>query len=115
MTVQNLYFVLGSVTHYGKKMKDVHCSPKQVMVVKSANYGNFWRNGVFNDDLNVDTMCSAVTTCGVKSHCNGKRSCDLTMDRHLLPSQYCSDTSKQVYTKYTCKDTYDLNTITSGK
>ena len=95
-------------------MENVHCSSIQRMVVESANYGDFNKNDVFNDDKNIDTTCSALASCQVKSRCNGKRFCDLTMDNDLLPSSYCSDTSKQIYTKYTCKDTNDTNTITTG-
>ena len=107
-------FVLGSVTNYGSKMENVQCSSIQRMVVESANYGDFNKNGIFSDDKNIDTTCSALASCQVKSRCNGKRSCDLTMDNGLLQSQYCPDTSKQIYTKYTCRDTYDTNTITTG-
>ena len=95
-------------------MKNVHCSSIQHMEVESANYGDFNKDGVFDGDENTDTTCSALASCQVKFHCNGKRSCDLIMNNDLLPSQYCSDTSKQIYTKYTCKDTYDTNTITTG-
>ena len=112
----HVYSVLGSVTGYGEKMKHVHCSPKQVMEIRSAKYGDFDTTGVFSDDKKLDATCSILATCQVKSHCNGKRSCELTMNNDLLPSQYCSDTSKQIYTKYTCKDTYDSSTIiTAGK
>ena len=112
----NVYSVLGSVTDHGEKMKHVHCSPKQVMVIKSANYGDYIKNSIFSNDEKFDATCSVVATCQVKSRCNGKRSCELTMNSDLLPSQYCSDTSKQIYTKYYCKDSYDSSTkITSGK
>jgi hypothetical protein len=96
-------------------MKNVHCSSTQRMVVKSADYGSFDINGIFNDDKNVDTQCSKFINCQVKSLCGGRRSCELTMDNNLLPSQYCSNTSKQIYIKYTCVDTYKLTTKTSGK
>ena len=92
-------------------MKHVHCSPKQFMVTRSANYGDFDTNAVFSDDEKFDATCSILATCQVKSHCNGKRSCELTMNSDLLPSQYCSDTSKQIYTKYVCRDTYDSSSI----
>jgi hypothetical protein len=102
------------VTAYNAKMEHVHCSPKQKMVVKSADYGDFNKNGAFNDDKNIDTTCSKLTSCQVKSRCGGNRSCELTMDNNLLPSEYCSDTSKEIYTKYTCVDTYNSSTITTG-
>ena len=112
----NVYSVLGSVTDHGEKMKHVHCSPKQVMVIESVKYGDYIKNSVFSDDENFDATCSALATCKVKSHCNGKRSCELTMNSDLLTSQYCFETSKQFYTKYTCKDSYNSSTIiTSGK
>ena len=112
----HVYSVLGSVTDHGEKMKHVHCSPKQVMEIKSANYGDYIKNSVFSDDEKFDATCSVLATCQVKSRCNGKRSCELIMNSDLLPSQHCSDTSKQIYTKYTCKDTYNSSTIiTSGK
>ena len=102
------------MTAYNAEMKDVHCSPKQKMVVKSADYGDFNKDGAFNDDKNIDTTCSKLTICQVKSLCGGKRSCELTMDKNFLPSPYCSDTSKEIYTKYTCVDTYSSSTITTG-
>ncbi|XP_028410740.1 uncharacterized protein LOC114533426 [Dendronephthya gigantea] len=46
-------FTFGSVTQYGTKMNDVHCSPKQHMVVKNARYGDFNNNGIFNGDQAV--------------------------------------------------------------
>ena len=104
------------MTNYGQKMKDVHCSPRQVMEIRSANYGQFSREGAFKYKKNVDTTCSILSNCQVKSHCTGNRSCELTINSDLLPSQYCSDTSKQIYTKYNCKDTYHSSTIiTTGK
>ena len=97
-------------------MKDVHCSPRQVMMIKSANYGDFDTNGVFSDDKNFDATCSAHARCQVKSRCNGHRSCELTINSNLLASKSCSATSKQIYTKYNCKDAYDSSTfITAGK
>ncbi|CAB4007475.1 uncharacterized protein LOC110250238 [Paramuricea clavata] len=104
----------GSVTAYNAKMEYVHCSPKQKMVVKSADYGDFNKNGAFNDDENFDTTCSKLANCQVKSRCGGNRSCELTMDKNLLPSEYCSDTLKEIYTKYTCVDTYNSSTITTA-
>lgn len=74
--------------NFGAKVKDVSCSPKQYMVVQSANYGDFNKNGVFHDDKNVNTECSALVSCQVKSRCGGKRSCALTMNNDLLPLGY---------------------------
>ena len=108
-------FYIGSVTSYGTKMENVHCSPIQHMAVKSADYGDFNKNSVSNDVENIDRTCSALTNCQVKSRCGGKRSCELTMNRKLLPSQYCSDTSKKIYTKYTCVDSNSSTIITAGK
>ena len=102
------------MTAYNTKMTDVHCSPKQKMVVKSANYGDFKENDVFNDDKNFDVTCSALANCQVKSLCGGKSSCELTINNNLLPLEYCSDTSKEIYTKYTCVDAYNSSTITAG-
>ena len=107
--------VLGSVTNYGTGMENVHCSPIQHMIVNSANYGDFNKNGVFNDDKNIDTTCSVLTNCQVKSLCGGNRSCELTMNSNLLPSQYCLDSSKEIYTQYKCVDSYTSTTITTGK
>ncbi|CAB3995581.1 receptor-type tyrosine- phosphatase epsilon-like isoform X1 [Paramuricea clavata] len=104
-------FTFGSVTAYNAKMEYVHCSPEQKMVVKSADYGDFNKDGVFNDDQNFDTTCSKLTNCQVKSLCGGKISCELTMDNNLLPTRYCSDISKEIYTKYTCVDRSNVNTI----
>ena len=85
------------------------------MVVKSAEYGDFNKNGVFNEDKNIDKKCSALTNCQVKSLCDGKRSCKLSMNNDLLPTPYCSDTSKEIYIKYTCLDNNNPTTITTGK
>jgi hypothetical protein len=96
-------------------MENAHCSPKQHMVVKSADYGDFInKNGVFSDDKNIDTHCSAITNCQIKSLCDGNRSCELTVDNYLLPSTYCSNTSKQIYIKYTCTDS-NGSTIVNGR
>ena len=107
-------FDLGSVINYGAKMVNVGCSSSQYMVVQSANYGDFNQSGVFNDDKRVITVCSAVTTCRMKSRCNGKKTCELTMDNSLLPSQHCLNNSKEVYIKYTCGDTNTFSRITEG-
>jgi hypothetical protein len=96
-------------------MKDVHCSPKQYMMVKRADYGDFNKTCFFNDDKNIDTTCSKLTNCQVKSRCGGNRSCELTMDNNLLPSEYCPDTSKEIYTEYTCVDSSSSTIITAGK
>ena len=89
-------------------MKDVHCSPKQFMVIQKAVYGDFNNSGMFNYDTNIDENCSPVLNCLVKRLCSGKRSCELTLDNNLLPSQYCSGNSEEIYTEYTCVDTYDI-------
>ena len=92
------------MTGYNAKMKDVQCSPIQRMVVKKVDYGNFDQSGTFNANARIDTACSMITSCRVKSLCGGNRSCELTMDNNILLSQYCSDTSKEIYTEYTCVD-----------
>ncbi|CAB4005658.1 Venom prothrombin activator pseutarin-C non-catalytic subunit [Paramuricea clavata] len=107
-------FSFGSVTQYGTKMKDVHCSPKQYMMVTRADYGDFNESGAFNDDKNFDKTCSKLANCQVKSRCGGKRSCELTMDNNLLPSPYCSDTSKEIYAEYTCVDSNSSTIITAA-
>ena len=84
------------------------------MMVESAQYGDFDTGGIFNQNANIDTKCSKLTNCRLKSLCGGQRSCKLTMDNNLLSSKYCFDTSKQIYTKYTCVDTYNSSTITAG-
>ena len=83
-------------------------------MVNRADYGDFNKTGFFNDE-NIDTTCSKLTNCQVKSFCGGKRSCELTMDNDLLPSEYCPDTSKQIYTEYTCVDSNKPTIITAGK
>ncbi|CAB4024291.1 ---NA---, partial [Paramuricea clavata] len=103
-------FTFGSVTNYGTKMENVHCSPRQHMAIKRADYGDFSKNGAFNDNKNIDMSCSALTNCQVKSRCGGKRSCELFLDNNLLPSPYCSNTSKEIYTEYNCVDS-DRSTI----
>ena len=95
-------------------MENVSCSSKQYMVIKSANYGDFNQNGVFNDDKSVLTVCSAVTTCRMKSRCNGNKSCELIIDNSLLPSQHCLDNSNEVYMEYTCGDTNNFSPIIEG-
>ena len=102
------------MTSYGVRMKNTQCNPKQHMVVKTADYGDFDKNGTFNDDKNVDTICSALARCQLKSRCDGKISCELTINNNLLPLQVCLNSSKEIYTKYTCVDTYSLSTITEG-
>ena len=92
-------------------MKDVHCSSKQHMVIKRADYGDFNKNGVFTETGNIDEACSAITNCQVKSLCGGNRSCELTMSSHLLPPEYCPDTSKEIFTEYTCADNINSKTI----
>lgn len=96
-------------------MKDVHCSPKQRMVVKNAYYRDSNQTGIYIHDENVDTSCSAIATCRMKSRCNGKRSCEVTIDNTLLPSQFCLDVSKELYMEYTCVDAYSSTSITTGK
>jgi hypothetical protein len=96
-------------------MEDVHCSPNQHMVVHRADYGDFKSGGMFNITANTNSTCSPLTNCQVKSRCGGNRSCELTMNNNLLPSEYCSDTSKEIYTEYTCMDTYNSPTITLEK
>ena len=72
------------------------------MKVESAHYGDF-NSGTFIENAKAyETGCSRLSSCQVKSLCDGNRSCELTMDGNLLPSEYCSDTSKLIYTNYTC-------------
>ena len=85
------------------------------MLVESANYGDFNKSGVFHDDVNGNKTCSVLSNCQVKSRCGGKRSCELAMNSDLLPSQYCPNTSKQIYTKYICVDTNSSTPVTTGK
>ncbi len=102
------------MTAYNAKMENVHCSPTQHMVIKGADYGDFDNGDTFDKNANIDTACSALTNCQVKSLCGGNRSCELAMNNNLLQSPYCSNTSKEIYTKYTCVDTYNSSTITTG-
>ena len=89
---------------YGMKMEDVHCSSKQRMVIHKSDYGDFKNNGRFDNKTKIDQKCSQLTNCQVQSLCGGKKSCQLTVNNNLLPSQYCPDTSKEIYTEYTCVD-----------
>ena len=89
-------------------MENVGCSPEQFMVVQKAVYGDFNNNGKFDYDTNIDENCSPVLDCQVKARCSGNRSCELTLDNNLLPSKYCSGNSEEIYTEYTCVDTYDM-------
>ena len=103
------------MTQYGTKMKDVHCSPIQHMVVESARYGDFNKNGVFDASASSDAECNVVTSCMVKSLCSGikNKSCDLTIDKNLLLPSFCSDRTKELFTEYTCVDNY-IDQITTG-
>ena len=102
----------GAVTQYNARMKSVSCSMRQRMMIQTADYGDYDNSGTFNNNATIDATCSILTNCQVKSLCGGNRSCELTIDDNLLPSQYCSNTSKQIYTKYTCVDNYNSKTIT---
>ncbi|XP_028402428.1 receptor-type tyrosine-protein phosphatase S-like [Dendronephthya gigantea] len=109
----NQTFTFGSVTQFGDKMKDVHCSPKQRMVIHKAHYGDFNKSGTFDANAIVNAQCSGQASCEVKSLCGGKRSCELTVDNNLLSSQHCSDTTKELFIEYTCVDNY-INPITTA-
>jgi hypothetical protein len=106
--------IIGTVTHYNNQMRNTHCSSKQHMMVERADYGHFDNSGTFNERAEIDTGCSKLTNCQVKFHCDGRRSCDLMLNINLLSSTYCSDTSKQLYIKYTCRDNYSPSAITEG-
>ena len=95
-------------------MRNTQCSSVQYMMAKSAQYGNFNRSGMFDPNPKIDTQCTQLANCQVKSLCEGKKSCRLTMDESLLPSEYCPDNSKQIYTKYTCVDTNRSSAMTKG-
>ncbi len=84
------------------------------MLIHRADYGDFNNNGVLNININIITTCSIITNCQIKSLCAGSTNCALTMDNNLLPSHYCSDTSKEIYTEHTCVDTF-TSTRTTGK
>ncbi|XP_028417346.1 uncharacterized protein LOC114541738 [Dendronephthya gigantea] len=101
-------FTFGSVTEYGTKMKDVHCSPIQHMMVTNVRYGDFIANGKFDADASSDVECNAVASCMVKSLCGGikNKSCDLTINNSLLPPSLCSGRTEEVFTEYTCVDNY---------
>ncbi|XP_028399358.1 uncharacterized protein LOC114522809 [Dendronephthya gigantea] len=110
-TEEQQKFTFGSVTPFGDKMKDVHCSPIQRMVIHKAHYGDFNNSGIFNANTAIDAQCSGQASCEVKSLCGGKRSCELTVDNNLLSSHYCSDTTKELFIEYTCVDNYYINPI----
>ena len=93
-------------------MNNVGCSPEQYMIVKKADYGDFDHGGTFYINARTDKYCGSLTNCQVKSLCGGKKTCKLTMDRNLLPPEFCSHTSKEIYTEYTCVDNKTSNTIT---
>ena len=95
-------------------MEDVNCSPKQRMAIKRADYGDFNNSGTFDIKTKTDTTCSMLTNCHVKSRCGGEDSCELTFGSNLLPSQYCPDTSKEIYTEYTCVDSSNVATSITG-
>lgn len=93
-------------------MENVGCSSIQRMKVHRADYGDFRRSNTFDINGKTDQICSILTNCQVKSLCGGKETCELTFNNNLLPTHYCSDHSKQIYTEYTCVDTYNSNIIT---
>ena len=93
-------------------MNNVGCSPEQYMIVKKVDYGDFDRDGTFNMNAKTDKYCSSLTNCQVKSLCGGKKTCELTMNENLLPSEFCSESSKAFYTEYTCVDRKISNIIT---
>ncbi|XP_028410756.1 uncharacterized protein LOC114533438 isoform X2 [Dendronephthya gigantea] len=109
-------FTFGSVTQYGTKMKDVHCSSIQHMVFTNARYGDFNTNGKFDGAASSEAECNAVANCKVKSLCSGikNRSCDLTIDNSFLPQSLCSDPTKELFTEYTCVDNY-IEAITTAR
>ncbi|XP_028410546.1 uncharacterized protein LOC114533243 [Dendronephthya gigantea] len=109
-------FTFGSVTKYGDKMKYVHCSLKQRMVIHKAYYGKFDNSGTFDSRAHSDAQCTAVTSCRLKSLCGGKRSCELVVDNNLLLPNLCSNTREELYTEYTCVDNYTspITTTVSG-
>ena len=110
-----LILLTGSVTSYNARMKYTHCSSTQLMRVQSAQYADFNYPGTFNQDTKrTETECSRLTNCQLKYLCGGKQSCELTLDNNVLPSEYCSNTSKQIYTKYTCVDEYIKPPIKKG-
>ena len=81
-------------------------------MVKKADYGDFDRGGTFYINAKTDKYCSSLTNCQVKWHCGGKKSCELTMNENLLPSEFCSESSKEIYIEYTCLDRKTSNIIT---
>ncbi|CAB4005117.1 ---NA---, partial [Paramuricea clavata] len=97
-------FTFGSVTDYGAKMENVHCSSMQRMAIKGADYGDFNNNDVFDGSASIDAKCSPLSNCQVKSRCGGKKSCERIMGSNLLPSPYCRDNLKEIYIEYTCVD-----------
>ncbi|XP_028402574.1 receptor-type tyrosine-protein phosphatase S-like isoform X6 [Dendronephthya gigantea] len=113
-TEEQQKFTFGSVTQYGDKMKDVHCSLKQRMVIHKAHYGDFNNSGIFDVNAAIDAQCSGQASCEVKSLCGGNRSCELTVDNNLLSSQHCSDTTKELFIQYTCVDNYYINPKTTA-
>lgn len=95
-------------------MEDVHCSSKQLMVVKRADYGDFNKSGRFYDSESISFKCSKLTNCMVKSVCSGNRSCEITFDSNLLAAEYCSGALKEIYTEYTCTDSYKSTTFSGA-
>ena len=93
-------------------MESVGCSPIQRMKVHRADYGDFINNHTFDINGKTDEICSILTNCLVKSLCGGKESCGLTFNNNLLPTHYCSNHSKEIYTEYTCVDSFNSNIIT---
>ena len=94
-------------------MINVSCSPSQVMKVVMAEYGGFSDGKIFVHQNDAD--CTLPSACVVKSQCDNKTSCDITVNNFLFKNDECPGKAKQLYMEYLCVDSLIKLPITEGK
>ena len=93
-------------------MTDVHCPLSQVMKVVMAEYVEFSDGKIFN--YTNDANCSLPSADIVKRQCDGKISCNITVNSSLFHKDLCPRKAKQLYMEYLCVDSLTCN-ITSSE
>ena len=107
------FLYLGQVTKEGNKTTDVSCSPSQVMKVVMAEYGGFSDGKIFVHQNDAD--CTLPSACVVKSQCDNKISCDITVNNILFKNDECPGKAKLLYMEYLCVNSLIKPPITKGK